>query len=349
MSIQSEREIFAQVFETITNEVIESLRKTFSDIPEAAIDRIENMVRYNVPKGKFIRGMLVKQTFSQLAPTPTQIQLSQSDIAGWCIEWLQGFFLIQDDIMDRSETRRGQPCWYQLPQVGLAAINDGMILDSMINIILDRFFGHDDKLYLQLTRLFNDIRFKTEMGQMLDMDPPAGADRDVAFFRSFFTLEKYQKIVKYKTAYYTFYLPIAAAVYIAKLEVDMLELEKICLLIGEYFQIQDDYLDCYGNVEQTGKIGTDIEDFKCSWLAVQFVQKANGDQLAQFMAHYGNKDKESVAIVRGLFKDVQLPELFEEYESSSFTAISDRVSKLNLEGAKLVFGGLMKLLFKRSK
>jgi len=32
---------------------------------------------------------------------------------GWCIEWLQAYFLVADDIMDESITRRGQPCWYK--------------------------------------------------------------------------------------------------------------------------------------------------------------------------------------------------------------------------------------------
>ena len=32
---------------------------------------------------------------------------------GWCIEWLQASFLIADDIMDASSTRRGQACWYR--------------------------------------------------------------------------------------------------------------------------------------------------------------------------------------------------------------------------------------------
>lgn len=54
--------------------------------------------------------------------------------------------------------------------------------------------------------------------------------------------------------------------------------EQILLSIGEYFQVQDDYLDCYGDPETIGKIGTDIMDNKCSWLIVEALKYANTDQ-----------------------------------------------------------------------
>lgn len=49
---------------------------------------------------------------------------------------IQSFYLIADDIMDNSETRRGKPCWFRREGVGMSAINDAFIMDSFVEDIL---------------------------------------------------------------------------------------------------------------------------------------------------------------------------------------------------------------------
>ena len=51
-------------------------------------------------------------------------------------------------------------------------------------------------------------------------------------------------------------------------------------------QIQDDYLDCFGDPAVIGKIGTDIQDNKCSWLVVQALQRAQPPQVAVLKARW---------------------------------------------------------------
>lgn len=116
----------------------------------------------------------------------------------------------------------------------------------------------------------------------------------------------------------SFYLPVACGFILAggafSTESTLKNSEEILVLMGEYFQVQDDYLDAYAPPEVLGKIGTDIQDNKCSWLVVQAMKKASPAQLATLKANYGKHDAACVATVKALYVELGLEEVFRAYE-----------------------------------
>lgn len=108
-------------------------------------------------------------TFEILQGRPlTEDEFFKTSVLGWCIELLQAFFLVSDDIMDASVTRRGQPCWYRVPSVGNIAINDAFMLEAAIYHLLKVYFRSDPS-YVYLLELFLETSLKTEIGQLIDL------------------------------------------------------------------------------------------------------------------------------------------------------------------------------------
>jgi len=331
---------------------------TTYEMPKAAVDWVEKMVPYTVKGGKMNRGLTVLDACIVLAGDEALTEEQQEDacVLGWCIEWLQAFFLVEDDIMDDSKVRRGQPCWFRQSDVKLVAINDGFLLQAHIYRILKKYFSkREGKCYLQLMELFNEVTYQTELGQLLDLtsQPPGVTEPQFHLF----TEDRYMSIVKYKTAYYSFFLPIASAMILHAErtgdagmagEAAMKEAEDMCMEMGTYFQIQDDYLDCYGDPEVIGKVGTDIEECKCGWLVMQALKIVTPEQKQILVAHYGKNDPEGVAKVKALYKDLELEAKFQSYEAASYERIT-----ANLKGATKVPGKvyeeLLGKIYKRSK
>ncbi|EAQ86480.1 farnesyl pyrophosphate synthetase [Chaetomium globosum CBS 148.51] len=231
-------------------------------LPAQALDWYKKSLQVNAVGGKCNRGMSVPDSVSMLLERPlTEDEYFQAATLGWMTELLQAFFLVSDDIMDSSITRRGKPCWYRQEGVGMIAINDAFMLEAAIYTLLKKFFRSHPR-YVDLLELFHEVTYQTEIGQLCDL---LTAPEDVVDLDNF-SMEKYRFIVVYKTAYYSFYLPVALALYMLDIATpeNLKQAEDILIPLGEYFQIQDDYLDNFGLPEHIGKIGTDIMDNKCS-------------------------------------------------------------------------------------
>ena len=106
--------------------------------------------------------------------------------------------------------------------------------------------------------------------------------------------------VIYKTSWYSFYLPVAcAARFCGIVNPSTYSLaQSILLPLGEYFQIQDDFLDAYAHPDVLGKIGTDIRDNKNTWLINKALEICSPEQRSLLESNYGRKDPEAEAKVK---------------------------------------------------
>ena len=191
-----------QKFTDVFDELVQELTSILVDykMPQEAIKWYVDLLNYNTPGGKLNRGLSVVDTYLILKGKKIE-DLSESEykkvaILGWSIELLQAFFLVSDDIMDASKTRRGQPCWYLKPDVGTIAINDSFMLEGAIYVLLKRHF-RSELYYVDILDLLHEVTFQTELGQLLDLITSDENHVDLDKY----TLEKHSFIVRFKTAY----------------------------------------------------------------------------------------------------------------------------------------------------
>jgi farnesyl diphosphate synthase len=357
----TDRDAFLAIYKEIETDLIADINKLPALSPtvkEQLTTYYSTCLPYTVPGGKMTRGLTVIKGVEVLkGRTLTEVEYKHAAILGWQVEWLQAFFLVADDIMDGSITRRGNPCWYKQPNVTQDnAINDALILENMIYQTLRRHFkGHPS--YVQILELFIDTTYQTEIGQHIDTNGTPYADgKRAELDLTRFTLDRYQGCVRYKTCYYSFYLSCALALAYCGYDPESGEgkelyanAEDVCMRLGEYFQIQDDVLDAFAPPEVLGKIGTDIEDAKCSWLVCKALEMVNEEQKKVLVENYGKHDAEGVEKVKELYRELKLEELFTAYEEKQKKACDELIAKIKPESFQDLFKFLLGKIYKRQK
>ncbi|KAH8771988.1 isoprenoid synthase domain-containing protein [Diaporthe sp. PMI_573] len=338
---------FEAVFPKLEADLVEHVESY--KLPQKQIDWYKASLRTNAMGGKCNRGMSVPDSVSLLLGKPlSEDEYFKAATLGWLTELLQAFFLVSDDIMDTSITRRGKPCWYRQEGVGMIAINDAFMLEAAIYTLLKKYF-RSHPAYVDLIELFHETSYQTELGQLTDLltAPEDNVDLDN------FSMEKYRFIVIYKTSYYSFFLPVALALHQLNIGTpeNLKQAEDILIPMGEYFQIQDDYLDNFGLPEHIGKIGTDIMDNKCSWLVNQALAICTPEQKKILEDNYGRKDKDKEAVVKKLYDELNLEKRYKDYEEKVVSEIKDKIAKIDEgEGLKKgVFEAFLAKIYKRSK
>ncbi len=315
-------------------------------LPPQSLQWIDEMFDYTIRGGKMARGLMVPQVVKGMGSASDQL-MHQARVVGWCIEVLQAAFLVVDDVLDQADMRRGKAAYYRLPHVGMTAINDGLLLESLAFRLM-RQHVRTHPSYLELTELFRESVFVTECGQLVDLTAPPTT---VGHIEERFTMEQYRKMVQCKTSHYTFYLPVAAGLHLADAATDeaLLEARTVCDAIGEYFQVQDDFLDCYGDAKQTGKGNTDIAERKCTWLAVKALELCADDEVTKLHLQKSllAADTDRVAEI---YEQLGVRDAYSAYEEASVAAIRARIgSCAGLAPARPLLEAVVRKLYKRLK
>ncbi|RXW16193.1 hypothetical protein EST38_g9662 [Candolleomyces aberdarensis] len=395
----AKRAKFEEAFAKIRDELVDHIQG--EGFPAEAVEWYKNNLEYNVPGGKLNRGISVVDSVEIFKGRAlTEQEYFRAALLGWCIELLQAFFLVSDDMMDSSITRRGQPCWYRLPKVGMLAINDSFMLEGAIYHLIKRHF-RQEPYYADLLDLFHETTYQTEYGQLVDLITAPEDQVDL----SKFSLDRHRLIVIYKTAFYSFYLPVACAMLISGIPYPTENPPKfslkgtalvptdgsapstttalpanadpytvalsILIPLGEYFQVQDDWLDYSATPEVLGKIGTDIVDNKCSWVintallltsstssGNPFNPKLTPARLAELRKvleeNYGKKDAQAVHEnrVKAVYEELNIRGAYEKYEETVVGILKGRIGSVEeKEGGlkKVVFESFLGKIYKRSK
>jgi farnesyl diphosphate synthase len=131
-----------------------------------------------------------------------------------------------------------------------------------------------------------------------------------------FTWEQYEYIVENKTSNYTYYVPMALPVlYLGLASPERLnEVYQAAKILGLIFQARDDVLDVYGDSLITGKIGTDIQENKCSWLSVHALKSSSDEQKKILETCYGSENADDVMRVKNLFEELDLAGKFRDWD-----------------------------------
>jgi len=236
------------------------------------------------------------------------------------IEVFHNFTLLHDDIMDRSELRRGHPTVHIKYDENVAILSG-----DVMSILSSRLMNQAPGVVLNLV---HDVFTKTAMqvceGQQMDMN-----------FEKLLTVseEEYLLMIELKTA-----VLIAASLKIGAIvggasQKDAEDLYEFGRNLGLAFQLQDDLLDTYGDQALTGKKnGTDIVDNKKTFLVIRALEKANPTQKEELHHWLTLEDfsrEEKISAVKGIFDQIGIRELTEKRIQDFYEIALDSLKRLN--------------------
>lgn len=247
--------------------------------------------------GKRIRPTLMLLAYNLFKDDPEKILSSAC-----ALETYHNYTLLHDDLMDNADVRRGQPTVHKKWNANLAVLSG----DSMLVLAYQRMTECDSHL-AEVLRLFTETALEIGEGQQMDMEFETRNDvRE----------EEYIEMIRLKTS-----VLLACAMKIGALLADAPaddanNLYRFGEKIGLAFQLQDDYLDVYGDPAVFGKaIGGDIVSNKKTYMLINAFNRADNAQRAELERWVRATDfdrQEKVKAVTGLYDEMGIDRLAQQ-------------------------------------
>jgi geranylgeranyl diphosphate synthase type II len=232
--------------------------------------------------------------------------------AALAIEVFHNFSLVHDDIMDSAPLRRGKETVHEHWDLNTGILSG----DTMLINAYKLFENYEGPVFKELVQLFTKTALKVCEGQQYDIDFESREDVG---------LEDYLKMIELKTAVLLgASLQMGAIVAGAPEEIKK-GLYEFGRLLGIGFQLQDDFLDAFGNPETFGKqIGGDIIENKKTFLYLTALQKAKKADAAQLEHLYTINPSDSIGkieVVKSIFEQSGSSEITQE-EIKKYTELA---------------------------
>ena len=212
--------------------------------------------------------------------------------AALAVEVFHNFSLVHDDIMDDAPLRRGKETVHEKWDLNTGILSG----DAMLILAYQYFEQYEPAIFRDLAKLFSKTALEVCEGQQWDVDFESRTD---------VTIPEYLKMIQYKTA-----VLVAAAMKMGAIIADA-STENANLIydfglnLGLAFQLQDDYLDAFGDPETFGKqVGGDIIENKKTYLylkAQEFSSSEQREELMHLFSIHPQDSTEKIEVVKELF------------------------------------------------
>lgn len=257
--------------------------------------------------------------------------------AALAVEVFHNFSLVHDDIMDDAPLRRGNTTVHEKWNINTGILSG----DAMLILAYQYFEKYEPVIFRDLAKLFSKTALEVCEGQQWDVDFESRMD---------VTIPEYLKMIEYKTA-----VLVAAAMkmgaIIAETSTENADLiYDFGLNLGIAFQLQDDYLDAFGDPKTFGKqVGGDIIENKKTYLylkALEFANEIDKQELVELFSIQMEENEAKIAQVKAIFLNSGAATATQKaIEAYTFKAF-ETLDKMNIDSEKKnilrVFGeGLM--------